>query len=368
MRKLFILFFAVVITACSVEDTELCPTYSIENTEEVQDLHSFVQDVDFLPLCDSLPFGMVLKAMFTEDRGLLILDSEEQILLFSNNYTQVCFPILRGRASNEYLSATDIALRGDELIILDGSTIHCHSLSDRNRNYSYQLSLRVPGDAIAPMGNSGVYVFSAYSNNFNDNKKKKDNLLYGVNSRGEVINEYLRREDCTFTLFNISQSNGAYYLRPQNNRNVFYSLEEKGIEPKLKIDFCKSNIPERYYYNVAREDIGKYMNSPYYKLPLDLSKTDKLYYLHTAGPNANDIALLFNIESKRGIRWTNLPADGDMRILTSDSTHFILIYTPDIDDTGDLEHGPLFNILKYYSDSLNLEKGKSYLAKILIDV
>ena len=367
--KRFLLLLCLSFLACSENKEKVCYEYLFENAEEIADLHKYVKRINFYPLNDSIPLGIVSKALFTENKDLLLLDTDGQILFFTDSCKNVCFPILRGRASNEYISATDIALNGDDLIVLDGSDIRYQSLVDKNNYRSFPLSVDAPCDAIAPMGNSGVYVFSAYSKNFTDNKKSKDCLLYAVDSVGKVTGEYVQREDVTFTLFNISQTQGAhYYLRPQNARNVFYSLKESGIEPVFKIHFGKENIPERYYYAKADEDIGTYMTAPYYKLPLDLCETDKCYYLRCAGPAADDIAIIFNKDSKQGIRWKNYPNDGDMRILTSDGICFALIYTPIEERDEEASHGPLFNLLNFFSDSIQLQKERTYLVKIDFDV
>lgn len=369
MKTKIILSLLFLLLGClQKEGIEKIPSVSITNTDLVTSLNDYITEARFILLSDSIPFGNVQKALLTNLQDLVILDDESQILIFTNDGKQVYNPILKGRASNEYISARDIALSGDDLIVLDYQSILFQSLTDKSKYRSFSYLVDAPCDAIAPYGDGGVYLFSAYSKNFEENRKNNDNLLYAVDSTGVVVEEFIKREDITFTLFNISAGNGTYYLRPQNNKNIFYSLEKGGIVPKIKIDFGGDNIPHRYFYKKAGEDIGTYMQADYYKIPLSLCNTDDTYYLRCAGFSAADVSLVFNRESGRGIRWITPPSDGDLKILTSDSNAYYLLYAHTSDEDLDVLHGPLYTFLKEWANTENLQKERYYIVRLVFEI
>ncbi len=367
MKKTSLFFMGLLVVAvvigCINNNQEDIPVYSISEAPEASDISDYIEEIEFIPINDSLPFGVVSKILLTAKGDFLLLDATGQILLFEDNCSKVRQPAMKGRASNEYVSASDIALRGDTLIILDNQTIHYFPIYDKEESSSFSLNLKSPCDAVAPFGTNGVYVFSSFAPKFRDNKTTGDPLLFAVDGSGRLVKEFLDREDCTFSLFNITQSSGnKYFLRPQNNENVFYLLGEDGIYPFLKADFGQKNIPARFFYKKADEDIGAYMSSDYYKLPLDLYQTKNYVYFRCAGPRADDVSFVFERNTHKGFRWTTSPNDGDIRFLASNDSSFLMIFNYMVDN--EKNHGPMFKAISSFAEQHQIETEKTYLLKI----
>lgn len=365
LSALVVIILLLSITGCVNKQQAKIPVYSISEAEEASDISDYIKEIVFIPINDSLPFGVVSKALLTQRGDLLLLDATGQVLLFEENCSKVRQPVMKGRASNEYVSASDIAIRGDTLIILDNQTIHYFPVYNRGKHKSFILDLKSPGDAIAPFGKSGVYVFSSFAPKFHDNRKTGDPLLFAIDDTGRIVEEFIDREDCTFSLFNITQSSGnKYFLRPQNNENIFYCLGEDGIYPSLKIDFGQKNIPARFFYNKASEDISVYMSSDYYKIPLDLYQTENHVYFRCAGRGGDDVSFVFDRNTHKGFRWTTSPNDGDIRFLASDDSSFFMIFNCMVDN--EKNHGPMFKAISSFAEQLHIESSKTYLLKIYI--
>lgn len=151
-------------------------------------------------------------------------------------------------------------------------------------------------------------------------------MLYRLSPDGEVADRYIPRDDCTLSLNNISQSScGEYMLRPQNGNHIFYRLTADGIVPAYRVDFGSENIPHRYYFDVAGEDLMSYIMSPYYKMPMELHETASHLFFRVAGPEAREVAVVYDRKSHVGIMWENAPGDMQMQILASDGKWFYAV-------------------------------------------
>lgn len=333
------------IVSCKKNSAPVNPAITIDvfsQTEEINTLTDFIAAIEVIPLN---PYNLVFaptKALNTGD-GTLYLTDGTSLIRISPDGDVSSAGIFRGRAGNEYLSITDFCIKDDILSILDGRKIHRYSITDISSHSSIKIKADVPFDALAPSNDDGYFLFSAFAKKYKDNSKQKDDLLYVVNSDGKTVETMLHREDNTVSIFNISQSSGnRYFLRPQDSKNIFYSLSEGSAIPEYGLNFGDKNIPERYFFNEAAGDLGLYMTAPYYKMPLDCYEAGSHTYFHFAGPGASDWMMVFDKNNHRGIRWCNKMEDGDIRILSSDDKSFFLI--PSIGmATGD--NGPLFNYL-----------------------
>ena len=250
-------------------------------------------------------------------------------------------------------------------MILDGSKVKCFDLSDPSGVRSIDIPVSVPCDALAPDGDGGVYLFSAFSLDPAENRSDADSLLYRVSAEGDLVGSYLRRTDCTLSLNNISQSScGEYMLRPQDGNHIFYRLTADGIVPVYRVDFGDENIPYRYYFDVAGEDLMSYITSPYYKMPMELHETASHLFFRVAGPEAREVSVVYDSGSSTGIMWENAPSDMQMQILGSDGKWFYAIM-PETGGADDGMHGPLYGyVQKALSEKEPDAADHSYIVKI----
>ena len=347
MRKLYAYsMFLICLFSCNEsrkQTDDNCPVLKpLSDTELISDLAPYIDDVIFECLPDNIYFSDLNKLLINENGDAIFHDMKGQMLLYPIHGDSLQIIVNRGRAANEYISSHDIAISNDFLLLLDDTNVRCFNL------YSTEVApimipIDYPYDAIAPGKDGNVFLFSAYSMKPQDNTKQKDNLLHLRDINGKILEEYINREDCTFTIGNISQSyDNRYYLRPQNNLHVFYELTGDDIIPAFRLDFGEQNIPDRYFYNDAGEDIGKYMLSPYYKLPMDLHHTSDHMFFHCCGPEASDINFIYD-ESGKGVRWQSGASGYNVKILGSDKDYFYIIYNPN--NVVDKNSDPMLGLL-----------------------
>ena len=311
------------------------------------DISEYVSVVDVKPIDDSIVFANVSKMVADESGNYYILDSRGTIVSITADGKVGPLSITRGRASNEYASASDICYQDGTFYILENSRIKAFDIKDTHNNkITDRKGIPDPVDAISCIPGGGFYLFSAFSKSARADRKGFDNMLRMIDGDGKVVSEALPREDCTFSMNNISQSrDNTYFLRPQSSESIFYRLGKDGAEPAFKVDFGEKTMPARYYFDVCDEDMGAYMLSEYYKLPMDLHDTKHFVYNRFCGDQASECSLVYSRKTKKCIAWKNTNEDSGFRILGSDNDSFILIST-----NTEGQYGPLgravYNALK----------------------
>lgn len=339
----------------------------LEQTQKADDLSPWVDAVEFVRIADDerTLFSTVVKMLLDDSGNIFLLDDQGRIVALKPDGTFLRAVARQGRANNEYISVSDIAVAGPEFMILDGSKVKCFDLSDPSGVRSIDIPVSVPCDALAPDGDGGVYLFSAFSLDPAENRSDADSLLYRVSAEGDLVGSYLRRTDCTLSLNNISQSScGEYMLRPQDGNHIFYRLTADGIVPAYRVDFGDENIPYRYYFDVAGEDLMSYIMSPYYKMPMELHETSSHLFFRVAGPEAREVSVVYDSGSSTGIMWENAPSDMQMQILGSDGKWFYAIM-PETGGADDGMHGPLYGyVQKTLSEKEPDAADHSYIVKI----
>ena len=315
----------------------------------------------FEEISEDVQFSGINKILVLPDRNeLLTLDALGHIDCISYDGQKGSVNINKGRARNEYVSAADIAVNTSSIIILENNKLKLFPLRDNFGSIaSVDLAVRDPVDAVAPCGEEHFYVFSAFSSRHRGNERQKDSLLFIVEQNGSLVRSFSRRKDCTFSLFNISQSKpGKYHLRPQDNNFVFFSLDEDGLVADYKLDFGEKAIPERFFFEEADGDIFKYLTSDYFKLPMECHEAGDYAAFRVAGPNASEVSLIFNSKNGKGLYWINKGSEVDLRILGSTGESFICIVSiPERSDSL----GPFAEYVMNEAERQQLDKSKDYL-------
>ena len=331
----------------------LTPLRHVPLLDKIDDV---VDEVAFTEIADDRRTytSVVTKMLLDRDKNMYMLDDNGNLVAIKPDGTFLTTVARRGRAGNEYLNISDIAISDKEFMILDGPKVKCFDLGDLSQIRIIDIPVKVPCDALAPDGSGGVYLYSAFPKDYADTRADDDFLLYRISPDGELVARYIRREDNTVSLNNISQVGiGEYALRPQSSSHVFYRLTKDGIVPEYKIDFEAENIPHRYFFDSAGEDLGTYIMSPYYKLPMEMHETSSHVFFRVAGPQASEISIVYDKRSGKGIRWKNEPCDMQMQILASDGEWFHAIMPESAG--SDEQHGAFFS----YVDSALQKQGMS---------
>lgn len=318
-----------------------CTLRPLEECREISDLQPCVAEADVIRIREGAGFlADISKVLLDREGTFYVLDVRGNLCLLHADGTRSEKTINRGRASDEYLRIEDMALTDTELLLLDGGKVKCFDRKSLKRIRTLDIRSGIPFDALAPRTDGGAYLFSAFPDDPRDPEADRDCLLYRVDAEGRVAAEGVRREECVFSVCNVSQSfDNRYFLRPQNSRHVFYRLTAEGIVPEYRMDFREANIPARYYYDAADEDIRSFMVSDFYKLPMNLHETASHLCFDAVGPKAVETCFVYDRRSKRGIRWTSRPGDLPMRVVASDDAYFYLVlpdFAPVAENPGPL--------------------------------
>ena len=133
----------------------------LEQTQKADDLSPWVDAVEFVRIADDerTLFSTVVKMLLDDSGNIFLLDDQGRIVTLKPDGTFLRAVARQGRANNEYISVSDIAVAGPEFMILDGSKVKCFDLSDPSGVRSIDIPVSVPCDALDPDGDGGVYLF-----------------------------------------------------------------------------------------------------------------------------------------------------------------------------------------------------------------
>lgn len=348
----------------------------LEQTRKVDDISPWVDAVEFVRIADDerTLFSTVVKMLLDDSGNIFLLDDQGRIVALAadgGSLTEVAQEVCDNEGCH-FIS--DMALSDSELLILEGNEIIRFELADLSHVRREKVPVDLPCDALAPDGKGGIYLFSAFpktlpelpqGNNVTKVLAGDEIMLYRISADGVVAEQYIPRTDCTLSLNNISQSScGEYMLRPQDGNHIFYRLTADGIVPAYRVDFGDENIPYRYYFDVAGEDLMSYIMSPYYKMPMELHETASHLFFRVAGPEAREVSVVYDSGSSTGIMWENAPSDMQMQILGSDGKWFYAIM-PETGGADDGMHGPLYGyVQKALSEKEPDAADHSYIVKI----
>ena len=82
----------------------------------------------------------------------------------------------------------------------------------------------------------------------------------------------------------------------------------------------------QYKYKSKDNDIGEFMNSDYYKLPIYLYETENLLYFSAAGPQAEKCNYLYFKDKLEGINWTDSNDEPVISLIASDASYLYFMY------------------------------------------
>lgn len=348
----------------------------LEQTQKVDDISPWVDAVEFVRIADDerAHFTAVIKMLLDDGGNTFLLDDQGRVVALSADgscLTEITQEVCNSEGCR-FIS--DIALSDNVLAVLAGSEIIRFDGSDFSHVRREDVPIDLPCDALAPDGKGGIYLFSAFpktlpelpqGSNVTKELAGDEFMLYRISADGVVAERYIPRTDCTLSLNNISQSScGEYVLRPQDGNHIFYRLTADGIVPAYRVDFGDENIPYRYYFDVAGEDLMSYIMSPYYKMPMELHETASHLFFRVAGPEAREVSVVYDSGSSTGIMWENAPSDMQMQILGSDGKWFYAIM-PETGGADDGMHGPLYGyVQKALSEKEPDAADHSYIVKI----
>ena len=295
----------------------------------VNDLLPYIDSVEVVPLetTGKALIGLVGKILLLPN-GNVLIKSTASMFMFSPK-GKFLFQIGKnGRGPEEYLTIDDVCLSQDarELWILGGCEIVKYSTE--TGRFIRKTTLELPEicngfDAIA--SGPGHSAFLYYCPQMDENNFSEDfYCLYRYDEQGRILQKFLPRKDYGLNIALITQaSDNRYILRPQDSDNICYYLSDSLPVPRVKIDFGKETIKNRY-----SSDLQTYLRSDYYKMPVYIYDTRDYFYFSYCGPEATDCYCIHSFKNSKTITWERKgdDADGMFMIGGADKVFFYGIY------------------------------------------
>ena len=295
----------------------------------VDDLLPYIDSVEVVPLetTGKALIGLVGKILLLPN-GNVLIKSTASMFMFSPE-GKFLFQIGKnGRGPEEYLTIDDVCLSQDarELWILGGCEIVKYSTE--TGRFIRKTTLELPEicngfDAIA--SGPGHSAFLYYCPQMDENNFSEDfYCLYRYDEQGRILQKFLPRKDYGLNIALITQtSDNRYILRPQDSDNICYYLSDSLPVPRVKIDFGKETIKNRY-----SSDLQTYLRSDYYKMPVYIYDTRDYFYFSYCGPEATDCYCIHSFKNNKTITWERKgdDADGMFMIGGADKGFFYGIY------------------------------------------
>ena len=295
----------------------------------VNDLLPYIDSVEVVPLetTGKALIGLVGKILLLPN-GNVLIKSTASMFMFSPE-GKFLFQIGKnGRGPEEYLTIDDVCLSQDarELWILGGCEIVKYSTE--TGQFIRKTTLELPEicngfDAIA--SGPGHSAFLYYCPQMDENNFSEDfYCLYRYDEQGRILQKFLPRKDYGLNIALITQtSDNRYILWPQDSDNICYYLSDSLPVPRVKIDFGKETIKNRY-----SSDLQTYLRSDYYKMPVYIYDTRDYFYFSYCGPEATDCYCIHSFKNSKTITWERKgdDADGMFMIGGADKDFFYGIY------------------------------------------
>ena len=295
----------------------------------VNDLLPYIDSVEVVPLetTGKALIGLVGKILLLPNGNVLIKSTASMFMFRPEG--KFLFQIGKnGRGSEEYLTIDDVCLSQDarELWILGGCEIVKYSTE--TGRFIRKTTLELPEicngfDAIA--SGPGHSAFLYYCPQMDENNFSEDfYCLYRYDEQGRILQKFLPRKDYGLNIALITQtSDNRYILRPQDSDNICYYLSDSLPVPRVKIDFGKETIKNRY-----SSDLQTYLRSDYYKMPVYIYDTRDYFYFSYCGPEATDCYCIHSFKNSKTITWERKgdDADGMFMIGGADKDFFYGIY------------------------------------------
>jgi hypothetical protein len=304
--------------------------------------------------------GKILK---TKDKKFIILNTSN-ILLFDYS-GRFLFEIgTMGKGPGEYMKIYDICLSSDEKFI--------YALDCYNRVYKYSIvdgsfiEKIIPSwaqnkrtcDGICISDNNGFYLFCSNPKDYRD--FENDFYCMGkFDSKGKLIEELFLRTDFCLTPQRFTQTyDQCTFIRPLEGERSLFKVKNGKLTSLFQISFGEKEVPLKYIYDLkgrVAQNIPKFIESPFYKLPIGFQDTHDMFYFKSIGPEGITHEFLLNKSNLKGVQWSH--ADKlHFALNCSDSTYFYGVYNDaEISNKDQLKTRPSNALREYLVKQLNLE-------------
>lgn len=345
MKKLYfaiILFTSCVGNVSNKSSIINCPEINpLEITKEISTLEGYIDTMKIIDVNKGREYFNIDNA-----KKIIVLDNGEIIFLMNKivkfdsigNYIRTYGDF--GRGNGEYIKIYDICLNIDktEVWALDytNQVIKYDFQSGKyigtiKTNYHEAKITNTSG--IIPSKDDGLYLVS-----LNESEAKKINYdfsyLTTFDKNGAYVKSLLQLRDFNFDYpysAYVTYSLGKYIIRPQENDNICYVVENGELLPFLRIHFGNRNIEPLFGFKYGVDPWTKFeeiIESDFYKYTMSIQLTNKHLFFSTLRPRYSQESFLINREKQSGIRWPHKCENAhSIFIIGSDKENFYCVYT-----------------------------------------
>lgn len=320
-----------------------CPKINpLETTQQINDITNYIDTVEVISTCNNNIYLNVESS-----KKIMILDNSDLILFLENKILRIdsSGQLIQsygnfGRGNGEYLKIYDICLNLNktEIWALDYiNQVFRYDLRSGEFLGTIKLNTNktniMDTNGIIPSVDNGLYLVSV-----NEVNARKINYNYPYlstfNKNGEFTKTLLQWKDYNidypYSPY-VSYSLGNYIIRPQENDNICYIVNDGKLSPFLHLHFGDKNIKPLLAFKKGNDPLQSMVditNTNAYKHIMNIQLTNKYIYFAAIGPHYTQENFLINKENLSGIHWTHKPKDIiPFFILGSDNSYLYGVYT-----------------------------------------
>lgn len=262
MNRFFLFsLLIVVLSSCKSNNAvvNLCDaeiiSIDIENSIKEEECFSeLIDSIKFITLQDD---GIkYISRLFIKDSCYYVEDGGNFRVIVFDKEGEVKYSISkRGKAQDEYLEITDIAIAEDAILIFDSqsSKIIWYDKADGKYIETYNIPEGVEISNGSVIENIAI-AYNSYG--FKNRSNKTVTLLDGDKIVGSFIDayEFIDERVNITQKFPFSHYNNSAYLIPLFS-NIVYSVKPDTIVATYQLDFGKANLPSEFLQNTAEDDL-----------------------------------------------------------------------------------------------------------------
>lgn len=260
-------------------------------------------EVDFIDAIDSIRF-VVLKdstimgvsKIVPYDSCYYILDKMQNAISILDIDGNLKYKLSKkGRSRQEYLEITDLSVSSQKITVYDQISIKIIDYDINTRDYLSSFDVQDIYSNICHSDDDFLVAYCSYGLQSSTNKML---TLYSSNT----ISNYIDKPPYLNDRINIEQSSpisrymNQVYLTPLFS-NFVYCIKSDSVKAKYYIDFCKHQVPERFYEKLDNGDANNLLSEIYksnYAHSVDHFIETENYIYFVFAYNIDDYSVYYN--------------------------------------------------------------------------
>lgn len=302
-RKIFqiISLLVFILSSCNVDTDKMDTRGMIVLSVNIDD--NIKTEVDFIDAIDSIRF-VVLKdstimgvsKIVTYDSCYYILDKMQNAISILDIDGNLKYKLSKkGRSRQEYLEITDLSVSSHKITVYDQISMKIIDYDINTGDYLGSFDVQDIYSNICQSDDDFLVAYCSYGLQSSTNKML---TLYSSN----MISNYINKPPYLNDRINIEQSSpisrymNQVYLTPLFS-NFVYCIKSDSVKAKYYIDFCKHQIPKRFYEKFDNGDANNLLSEIYksnYAHSVDHFIETENYIYFVFAYNIDDYSVYYN--------------------------------------------------------------------------